>query len=134
LKTWTELEAMAGLTIPRVVRRATPTGDGVIVVVEVPEKMTQGGILKPEEVIEKQTGGSGWVLCLGPEAGDLLMDAAGIKDDDREKLLGLHVVWGRYGGEALPVPDTEDEFKARFRVIKEEHIRVVLDDFSEGDE
>lgn len=125
------VEAQPGAcAIPDEVSRAIPTGDKILVLVEAPPEMTQGGLVKPQQVIDREMGGSGWIITLGPDAGELVGQAAVALSDqesiNRGDLVGAKVVWGRYGGEALVVTERDDEFKSRFRIIKEEHIMCVL--------
>lgn len=120
--------------IPEAVRACMPTGDKILVLVEAPPELTEGGLIKPQQVIAREMGGSGWIIALGPEAGTVVGEAAAQllgRDVLRSELVGAKVVWGRYGGEALVVTDREDEFQSRFRIIKEEHIMCILSTLAE---
>lgn len=114
------VEAAVGLTIPQDVLKWRPTGALVVVVVEPVAEKTAGGIVKPRSTQLMEEGGAGYIVSLGPEAGERLAEAAGTVD-----LVGLHAVWGRHAGESLVVFDTEDEFRTRFRVVKEEFLLLV---------
>lgn len=121
-------------TIPQAVRACIPTGDKILVLVEAPPELTEGGLVKPQQVIAREMGGSGWIVALGPDAGTVVGEAAAQllgRDILRSELIGAKVVWGRYGGEALVVTDREDEFQSRFRIIKEEHIMCLLSTLAE---
>lgn len=125
LRTWGEIEQVAEIEVPEVVRRCVPTCDKVIIVVEMPARKTKGGVIKPDEVIEKEKGGSGWVVSLGPDAGHILCAASGISD--RDNLRGIKVGFGKFAGDALAVHDTDEGFKGRFRMIPEDRILWVFD-------
>jgi hypothetical protein len=118
------VEQAAGLTIPEALLRGSPTGDKLAVLVEMPPERSEGGrIIKPQEVLAREMGGSGWIVALGPEAGHDLLAAAGV--ESRDQLLGRKVVWGKYAGDALVVTDRDDEFKSRFRIIRDEFVMWV---------
>lgn len=134
--TWEELEALAGISIPPVVRTFTPTTDKLLVVLEVPPEMTEGGIVKTQQSREAEMGGSGWVVRVGPQCGFQILQAAvypiemdpiGLQMDLlAPAVFGRHVCWSRYGGDTFIVTDRDDEFKSRFRILKEEHVVGVL--------
>ena len=127
---WEEIERLAGIAIPPVVRTALPLEDRVIVVIEAPKAKTAGGLYKSEQTMAQEMGGSGWVLRAGPECHQLAAAVRGFKaaPPEPETVVGLHVCWGRYSGEALVVTDRDDEFRSRFRVLMEEHLLLVMSD------
>lgn len=119
--TLSQVEALVGLTLPPDVLKWRPLGPLVVVVTEpVSETTASGRIIKTPATRAMEEGGAGYIVSVGPEAGERLAEAAGTID-----IVGLHAVWGRHAGEALVVFDTEDDFKTRFRIIKEEHLLLV---------
>lgn len=125
---WEEMERLADLEIPAAVRNCAPTGDKLLVVIERASPRTQSGlIIKSEQTVTMETGGSGWVLSAGPEVGHYLLPAVGLDDSARQRILGMKLCFGRHAGEALVVRDTEDSFNSRFRIIQEQWVMCVLD-------
>lgn len=131
MRTWDEIEKTANIAIPPIVRRATPLPGLIIVVVEMPPERTEGGLYKTRDTVDREMGGSGWIVAVGPCTGELLQQAASLGSQymaTRQELLGRHICWGKYAGDPLVVTDRDDEFRSRFRVIKEEHVLLVLDE------
>lgn len=91
-------------------------------------------IHKPANAVQDMQ--EGWVLSVGPDVGwdrdrgipSSLSVAVGLNGGDpinTQVLLGLRVLFGRYVGGVLMLGDTDDEYKSRWLVLREEDLWCV---------
>jgi hypothetical protein len=120
--------------VPQVVLEYVPIWDFIVVLEEQPMEVTAGGIHKPSSTVDKEAGGSGWLISIGPDA---CLDTVGCPDHldpttlGRRLLpghpndwLGRKMVFGKFAGDRLPVLDTDDDWRGRFKILKVEHLRL----------
>lgn len=123
---WADLERICGHTIPTEARQCCPVGDWLLVVIEKAPSQSKGGIVYTDQTKDEETGGSGWVVNMGPEAGHLLAMAMG-RAGHPEVALGAKIAFGKYVGHPLMVHDNDRATRSRFILLKEEHVLAVLD-------
>ncbi|MCI0408603.1 MAG: hypothetical protein L0191_08575 [Acidobacteria bacterium] len=124
-----KLYELIGRELPDSVWEHTPTGSRILVAPEPVSETTSGGVLwKPRSMVERQKMemGAGWIIAVGPHAGDLaphpggMMTATGPAD-----LLGLHVLFKSYSGVSLRIAEDEEEFGGSLLVMTDRDILAV---------
>lgn len=103
------------------------TGHRVMIAPTPVDEVTAGGIIiKPRSAIERQQiqNGSGWIISVGPLAGQDDGYNPGALSDKPEDLLGRYVTCKRYSGSAIQVSekDASSDWEGEVYVLLDKEI------------
>jgi len=100
-----------------------PVNNQVLVRLDVVERKSAGGVLLPEQMLDREQGGtmSGMVMAIGPDC---------FQRQAQTFYVGDRVCFGRYAGGSvgLYVGDTRADVARLWRLIGDEEIQAVEDE------
>jgi len=113
--------------IPDEVFEYRPLRDGVILVIEPVARRTRGGIVRTDDTVEAESGGSGYILAAGELSNINMLGSAEVpsglalatNSQDPSDYCGLKAVFNRWSGVTLRVSDTDADFKGMYRSMRE---------------